>query len=236
QESIQRLRRRSRTCFTKKQLDELEAAFTSSQYPDNHLKQRLVSTLSMDEHIIGIWFKNRRAKLRRNQKGSSNEVDLRLYGYPVYQEVFNGVAHPTSPRRMNSMDPYRYPPIGYYSSNCLSRGMPGNNYTNIPHMYPTYENCSFNQSNRPFSAAQYMVYNPSLDSLNQINPIPNYQIAYTASYSSNSSSNNQFNSNAIPTPIPNPNCPQYQKEDRGNVNYQIGVKEGNNQDKENQKK
>ena len=61
-------RRRHRTVFTDKQLSSLETLFRTTQYPDVATRERLARMLDLDEERVEVWFKNRRAKFRRQQK------------------------------------------------------------------------------------------------------------------------------------------------------------------------
>ncbi|CAK9297395.1 unnamed protein product [Gordionus sp. m RMFG-2023] len=61
----QRRKRRHRTIFTENQIEVLEDSFCRSQYPDITERELLAATIFLKEERIEIWFKNRRAKLRK---------------------------------------------------------------------------------------------------------------------------------------------------------------------------
>lgn len=62
-------RRRHRTVFTDKQLVALDQLFKQTQYPDIATREQLAQALDLDEERIEVWFKNRRAKSRRDTRG-----------------------------------------------------------------------------------------------------------------------------------------------------------------------
>ncbi|XP_002763220.1 homeobox protein ESX1 [Callithrix jacchus] len=64
----ERRRRRRRTRFTQFQLQELENFFQEVQYPDIATREILAGHLDLAEDRVQIWFQNRRAKWRRNQR------------------------------------------------------------------------------------------------------------------------------------------------------------------------
>ena len=79
-ERATRRARRPRTTFTKHQADGLEQAFAENKYPDVYRREELSSQLELKEEIIRVWFKNRRAKLKKDLTMSVKkdpEMDLK---------------------------------------------------------------------------------------------------------------------------------------------------------------
>uniref|UniRef100_A0A8C5E740 Homeobox domain-containing protein n=1 Tax=Gouania willdenowi TaxID=441366 RepID=A0A8C5E740_GOUWI len=69
-----RRKRRHRTIFTDEQLEALEGLFQETKYPDVGTREQL-GDYKVLPFVSQVWFKNRRAKWRRQKRSSSEESD-----------------------------------------------------------------------------------------------------------------------------------------------------------------
>ena len=78
-EASQRRKRRQRTQFSKFQLSELEKLFQSTRYPDIYCREDLAARIGIPESRIQVWFKNRRSKIRKDEKTDFRQPDMGSY-------------------------------------------------------------------------------------------------------------------------------------------------------------
>ncbi|XP_024846721.1 LOW QUALITY PROTEIN: paired box protein Pax-4 [Bos taurus] len=119
---------RNRTIFSPGQAEALEKEFQRGQYPDSVARGKLAAATSLPEDTVRIWFSNRRAKWRRQEKlkwemqfpGGSRGLTVPSASPGIFSAQSPGSVSKAVLPTLESLGPYYPLRWGTASEGCLS--------------------------------------------------------------------------------------------------------------------
>nr|BAF51689.1 Pax6 [Dicyema acuticephalum]BAF51690.1 Pax6 [Dicyema acuticephalum] len=140
---VKKKSQRNRTSFSAEQLKTMDEHFQQSHYPDISIREKISEKLNIPEARIQVWFSNRRAKWRREEKlneDRGNESAHRNYKVEINEKIPSEMPFQTNfgPFSQNMYQPYNYiPDLSMQSREGL---VPDyfNQFVTVPPLNPRY--------------------------------------------------------------------------------------------------